>query len=221
MMVLFCCLQKNSSVLQETRATAVSLQERCEQLKNERSSLHKSIQDVSMENDSLRSEVEVLYSRVAVLEMQSKQAELAKVEQQDLMEEIEKLKQCIQQLEDKNGILAEENLKLDKDNKALEFNLQDSAQALKHVFKERDLLKNRISGLLNEIAVLKSQTPEKHGFTDFVHLKRDFNALREEHEKLLKKRSSKTNVLPTLKADTWAVSRIQSGGSVRTATGGV
>ena len=62
---------------------------------------------------------------------------------------------------------------------------------------------------------MKSQTPEKHTFVDFVHLKRDYNALKDEHEKLLKKRVSKTNVLPTLKGDATVVARATSGGTVR------
>jgi len=123
-------------------------------------------------------------------------------------------------LKEKNKTLTEDIEKLDKDNKLLEFNLQDSSQALKHMFKERDLLKNRITGLLNEITALKSQAPEKHTFVDFVHLKRNYSALKEEHEKLLKRRSSKTNALPTLKSDN-SVGRVSSGGSAKSRVGGV
>lgn len=193
-------------------------------MKQEKHNLEKSVRDFSMENESLSTEMDSLKSRIAVLEMQSKLAQASKAEGQDYMMEAAKLKELIQELEGKNETLAEEIDKLDKDNKLLEFNLQDSAQALKHMYKERDLLKNRITGLLNEIAALKSQTPEKHTFVDFVHLKRDYNALKEEHEKLLKRRSSKANVLPTLKAsDTTVVARASSSGTVRSgaAMGGV
>lgn len=172
-----------------------------------------------MENETLSTQVDSLKSRIAVLEMQSKLSQASKAEkgeeEQDKAVEMAKLKELIQELESKNETLTETNDKLDKDNKLLEFNLQDSAQALKHMYKERDLLKNRITGLLNEIAALKSQAPEKHTFVDFVHLKRDYNALKEEHEKLLKRRTSKTNVLPTLKGDTTIVARATSGGTVR------
>lgn len=197
-----------------------SLRQSNEQLKQEKAVLEKSVRDFSMENETLSSDVDRLKSRIAVLEMQSKLAQASKVEEQDQTAEITKLRELIQELEKKNGTLTEEIDKLDKDNKVLEFNIQDSAQALKSMFKERDLLKNRITGLLNEIAALKSQTPEKHTFVDFVHLKRDYNALKEEHEKLLKRRSSKTNALPTLKSDT-SVGRVSSGGSVRSGVGGV
>lgn len=183
-----------------------------------------------MENESLSTEGDRLKSRIAVLEMQSKLAQASKAEGDDLSDhhhhqdqdvEIAKLKEFIQELEGKNETLTEEIDKMDKDNKLLEFNLQDSTQALKHMFKERDLLKNRITGLLNEITALKSQAPaEKHTFVDFVHLKRDYNALKDEHEKLLKRRSSKTNVLPTLKAgNTTVVTRASSGGTVRSGVG--
>jgi len=207
---------KLSSALQEAKATIESLKQNCEQLKQEKSILEKSVRDFSMENESLSTEVDSLKSRIAVLEMQSKLAKASKAEEQDQAMEIANLKELIQELEGKNETLTEEIDKLDKENKLLEFNLQDSAQTLKHMYKERDLLKNRITGLLNEIAALKSQTPEKHTFVDFVHLKRDYNALKEEHEKLLKRRSSKTNVLPTLKAtDSTLVTRASSGGTVR------
>lgn len=211
--------QKLSSALQEAKATIESLKQNCEQLKQEKSILEKSVRDFSMENESLSTEVDSVKSRIAVLEMQSKLAKASKAEEQDQAMEIADLKELIQELEGKNETLTEEIDKLDKENKLLEFNLQDSAQTLKHMYKERDLLKNRITGLLNEIAALKSQTPEKHTFVDFVHLKRDYNALKEEHEKLLKRRSSKTNVLPTLKAtDSTLVTRASSGGTVRSTT---
>lgn len=209
-------LQKFSSALQEAKVTIESLKQNCEQLKEEKGILEKSVRDFSMENESLLTEVDSLKSRIAVLEMQSKLAKASKAEEEDRAIEIANLKELIQELEDKNKTLTEEIDKLDKDNKLLEFNLQDSAQALKHMYKERDLLKNRITGLLNEIAALKSYTPDKHTFVDFVHLKRDYNSLKEEHEKLLKRRSSKTKVLPTLKAtDTTLVTRASSGGTVR------
>ena len=207
-----------SSALQEAKATIESLKQNCEQLKQEKSILEKSVRDFSMENESLSTEVDSLKSKIAVLEMQAKLVKASKAEEQDHAMEIANIKELIQELEGKNITLTEEIDKLDKDNKLLEFNLQDSAQALKHMYKERDLLKNRITVLLNEITALKSQTPDKHTFADFVHLKRDFNALKEEHEKLLKRRSSKTNVLPTLKAsDSTLVTRVSSGGTVRSA----
>ena len=168
-------------------------------MKREKAVLEKAVRDFSTENESLSTEVDKLKSRIAVLEMQSKLAQASKAEEQDQAVEIAKCRELTKELEEKNETLTQEVDKLDKDNKVLEFNIQDSAQALKNMYKERDLLKNRISGLLNEIAALKSQTPEKHTFVDFVHLKRDYNALKDEHEKLLKKRSSKSNALPTLK----------------------
>lgn len=209
-----------SSALQEAKQTIESLKQNCEQLKQEKHALEKSVRDFSMENECLSTEVDSLKSRIAVLEMQSKLAQASKAEEQEQIMEVAKLKELIQELESKNETLTEEIDKLEKDNKLLEFNLQDSAQALKHMYKERDLLKNRITGLLNEIAALKSQTPEKHTFVDFVHLKRDYNALKDEHEKLLKRRSSKSNVLPTLKASD---TRASSSGTVRSAAamGGV
>lgn len=209
-----------SLALQEAKATIKSLSHSSEQLKQEKAVLEVTVRDFSTKNESLSSEVERLKSRIAVLEMQTKLAQASKAEEQDQAAEIARLKEFIQELEGKNATLTEEVDKLDKENKLVEFNLQDSAQALKHMFKERDLLKNRITGLLNEIAALKSQTPEKHTFVDFVHLKRDFNTLKEEHEKLLKRRSSKTNSLPTLKSDS-TVGRASSGGSVRSGVGGV
>lgn len=186
----------------------------------EKAVLEKAVRDFSTENESLSTEVDKLKSRIAVLEMQSKLAQASKAEEQDQAAEIAKFRELIKELEEKNETLTQEVDKLDKDNKVLDFNIQDSARALKNMYKERDLLKNRITGLLNEIAALRSQTPEKHTFVDFVHLKRDYNALKDEHEKLLKKRSSKSNALPTLKSDT-TVGRIPSGGSVRSGVGGV
>lgn len=212
--------QKLSSSLQEAREAIESLSQNNKQLKEERKVLEKSVRDQSMENERLSSEVDRLTSRIAVLEMQSKLARDARAEEKDHSAEITKFKELVEELEGKNRSLSEEIEKLDKENKVLEFNLQDSAQALKSMFKERDLLKNRITGLLNEIAALKSQAPEKHTFVDFVHLKRDYNALKEEHEKLLKRRSSKTNALPTLKSDS-SVARVSSGGTVRSGAGGV
>ena len=209
-----------SLALQEAKASIKSLSQNSEQLRQEKAVLEKTIRDFSTENESLSSEMDRLKSRIAVLEMQAKLAQASKAEEQDQAEEIAKMKELIQELEGKNETLTEEVDKLDKENKVLEFNLQDSAQALKHMFKERDLLKNRITGLLNEIAVLKSQTPEKHTFVDFVHLKRDYNTLKEEHEKLLKRRSSKQNTLPTLKSDS-TVGRVSSGGTVKSGVGGV
>ena len=210
--------QKLSSSLQEAREAIESLSQNNKQLKEERKVLEKSVRDHSMENERLSSEVDRLTSRIAVLEMQSKLARDARAEEKDHSAEITKFKELVEELEGKNRSLSEEIEKLDKENKVLEFNLQDSAQALKSMFKERDLLKNRITGLLNEIAALKSQAPEKHTFVDFVHLKRDYNALKEEHEKLLKRRSSKTNALPTLKSDS-SVARVSSGGTVRSGAG--
>jgi len=208
------------SALQEAKATIESFRQRSEQLKQEKAILEKSVRDFSTENESLKSDVDRLKSRIAVLEMQSKLAQTLKAEGEDQAAEIIKLKEHIQELEGKNKTLTEDIEKLDKDNKLLEFNLQDSSQALKHMFKERDLLKNRITGLLNEITALKSQAPEKHTFVDFVHLKRNYSALKEEHEKLLKRRSSKTNALPTLKSDN-SVGRVSSGGSAKSRVGGV
>ena len=195
-------------------------------MKQEKGVLEKTVNDLSMKNETLSSEVDSLKSRIAVLEMQTKLSREAKAEEQGkAMEtnklkeqdeaEIAKLKGLIQKLESKNEALTEANEKLENGNKLLEFNIQDSAQTLKHMYKERDLLKNRITGLLNEIAAMKSQTPEKHTFVDFVHLKRDYNALKDEHERLLKKRVSKTNVLLTLKGDATVVARATSGGTVR------
>lgn len=221
-----CDTVKLNSALQKSKAAIELLKQNCEQLKQEKGILEKTVQDFSMENETLTSEVDSLKSRIAVLEMQTKLSREAKAEQHGkAMEtnklkeqddaEIAKLKELIQELESKNETLSEANEKLENNNKLLEFNLQDSAQSLKHMYKERDQLKNRITGLLNEIAAIKSQTPEKHAFVDFVHLKRDYNALKDEHEKLLKKRVSKMNVLPTLKGDTTVSTRATSSGTVR------
>lgn len=211
---------KLNSALQEAKVTIDSLKGNSEQLTREKAVLEKAVRDFSTENESLSTEVDKLKSRIAVLEMQSKLAQASKAEEQDQAAEIAKFRELIKELEEKNETLTQEVDKLDKDNKVLDFNIQDSARALKNMYKERDLLKNRITGLLNEITALRSQTPEKHTFVDFVHLKRDYNALKDEHEKLLKKRSSKSNALPTLKSDT-IVGRIPSGGSVRSGVGGV
>ena len=146
--------------------------------------------------------------------MQSKLAQAAKTEMPDNSAELAKLQDLTQDLEQKNKSLAGQVDKLEKDKQVLEYNLQDSSQALKHAFKERDLLKNRITGLLKEIAALKSQTQERSTFADFVHLKRDYNTLKDEHDKLLKRRSSKTNALPTLKSDS-SVGWMSSGASLR------
>lgn len=207
-----------SAALEEAKATIESFRKSSEELKLERGVLQKTVRDLSTENESFSAEVDRLRSRVAVLEMQSKLAQAAKAEVQDHAGEMSKLQGLIQELEQKNKTLSEKVDKLESDKNVLEYNLQDSAQALKHVFKERDLLKNRITELLNEIAALKSQTQEKNTFVDFVHLKRDYNALRDEHDKLLKRRSSKTNALPTLKSDS-SVGWMSRGGSLKSLTG--
>ena len=100
-----------------------------------------------MKNETLSSEVDSLKSRIAVLEMQTKLSREAKAEEQGkAMEtnklkeqdeaEIAKLKGLIQKLESKNEALTEANEKLENGNKLLEFNIQDSAQTLKHMKKE-------------------------------------------------------------------------------------
>ena len=148
------------------------------------------------------------------MEMQSKLAQATKVEIPDNTAELANLQDLTQLLEQKNETLAEQVDRLENDKQVLEYSLQDSSQALKHAFKERDLLKNRITGLLKEVAALKSQTQERSTFADFVHLKRDYNTLKDEHDKLLKRRSSKTNALPTLKSDS-SVGWMSSRGSLR------
>ena len=132
--------QKLSSSLQEAREAIESLSQNNKQLKEERKVLEKSVRDHSMENERLSSEVDRLTSRIAVLEMQSKLARDARAEEKDHFAEITKFKELVEELEGKNGSLSEEIEKLDKENKVLEFNLQDSAQALKSMFKERDLM---------------------------------------------------------------------------------
>ncbi|XP_067055397.1 uncharacterized protein [Acropora muricata] len=205
---------KLSAALQEAKATIESFKQNSQQLKQEKAVLEKTVRDFCTENESLSSEVDRLRSRVAVLEMQSKLAQATKVEIPDNTAELANLQDLTQLLEQKNRSLAEQVDRLENDKQVLEYSLQDSSQALKHAFKERDLLKNRITELLKEVAALKSQTQERSTFADFVHLKRDYNTLKDEHDKLLKRRSSKTNALPTLKSDS-SVGWMSSRGSLR------
>lgn len=205
---------KLSAALQEANATIESFKQNSQQLKQEKAVLEKTVREFCTENESLSSEVDRLRSRVAVLEMQSKLAQATKVEIPDNSAELANLQDLTQLLEQKNESLAEQVDRLENDKQVLEYSLQDSSQALKHAFKERDLLKNRITGLLKEVAALKSQTQERSTFADFVHLKRDYNTLKDEHDKLLKRRSSKTNALPTLKSDS-SVGWMSSRGSLR------
>lgn len=205
---------KLSAALQEAKATIESFKQNSQQLKQEKAGLEKTVREFCTENESLSSEVDRLRSRVAVLEMQSKLAQATKVEIPDNTAELANLQDLTQLLEQKNESLAEQVDRLENDKQVLEYSLQDSSQALKHAFKERDLLKNRITGLLKEVAALKSQTQERSTFADFVHLKRDYNTLKDEHDKLLKRRSSKTNALPTLKSDS-SVGWMSSRGSLR------
>lgn len=205
---------KLSAALQEAKATIESFKQNSQQLKQEKAVLEKTVREFCTENESLSSEVDGLRSRVAVLEMQSKLAQATKVEIPDNSAELANLQNLTQLLEQKNESLAEQVDRLENDKQVLEYSLQDSSQALKHAFKERDLLKNRITGLLKEVAALKSQTQERSTFADFVHLKRDYNTLKDEHDKLLKRRSSKTNALPTLKSDS-SVGWMSSRGSLK------
>lgn len=205
---------KLSAALQEAKATIESFKQNSQQLKQEKAVLEKTVREFCTENESLSSEVDRLRSRVAVLEMQSKLAQATKVEIPDNSAELANLQDLTQLLEQKNESLAEQVDRLENDKQVLEYSLQDSSQALKHAFKERDLLKNRITGLLKEVAALKSQTQERSTFADFVHLKRDYNTLKDEHDKLLKRRSSKTNALPTLKSDS-SVGWMSSRGSLK------
>lgn len=205
---------KLSAALQEAKATIESFKQNSQQLKQEKTVLEKTVREFCTENESLSSEVDRLRSRIAVLEMQSKLAQATKVEIPDNSAELANLQHLTQLLEQKNESLAEQVDRLENDKQVLEYSLQDSSQALKHAFKERDLLKNRITGLLKEVAALKSQTQERSTFADFVHLKRDYNTLKDEHDKLLKRRSSKTNALPTLKSDS-SVGWMSSRGSLR------
>ncbi|XP_029207117.2 uncharacterized protein PFB0145c-like [Acropora millepora] len=205
---------KLSAALQEAKTTIESFKQNSQQLKQEKAGLEKTVREFCTENESLSSEVDRLRSRVAVLEMQSKLAQATKVEIPDNSAELANLQDLTQLLEQKNESLVEQVDRLENDKQVLEYSLQDSSQALKHAFKERDLLKNRITGLLKEVAALKSQTQERSTFADFVHLKRDYNTLKDEHDKLLKRRSSKTNALPTLKSDS-SVGWMSSRGSLR------
>lgn len=205
---------KLSAALQEAKATIESFKQNSQQLKQEKAVLEKTVREFCTENESLSSEVDRLRSRIAVLEMQSKLAQATKVEIPDNSAELANLQDLTQLLEQKNESLAEQVDRLENDKQVLEYSLQDSSQALKHAFKERDLLKNRITGLLKEVAALKSQTQERSTFADFVHLKRDYNTLKDEHDKLLKRRSSKTNALPTLKSDS-SVGWMSSRGSLK------
>ncbi|XP_074618637.1 uncharacterized protein LOC141877517 [Acropora palmata] len=205
---------KLSAALQEAKATIESFKQNSQQLKQEKAVLEKTVREFCTENESLSSEVDRLRSRVAVLEMQSKLAQAAKAEIPDNSAELANLQDLTQLLEQKNESLVEQVDRLENDKQVLEYSLQDSSQALKHAFKERDLLKNRITELLKEVAALKSQTQERSTFADFVHLKRDYNTLKDEHDKLLKRRSSKTNALPTLKSDS-SVGWMSSRGSLR------
>ncbi|XP_032225435.2 serine/threonine-protein kinase MRCK alpha [Nematostella vectensis] len=172
------------------------------------------IKTLTCENESMQKSMDNLCRDVKVMKMQQKQSrdltfKMCCETQTDLLgDELESMEEKFFNYEKENSLLRGTIKSNESLIGTLEFNLQDSTQTLKLLYKERDLLKNRITGLLDEIKELRSQKPEsKQTFSDFVQLKRDFTNLRDEHEKLLKKRSAKPNVLPCLTADAKTVTR--------------
>ena len=209
----------------ESQAKIRLLESFIEQLKKEKEGVEKDFGKSEVENESLRSDLGKLNTRVDVLQIQLKNSqETCTVTEQSTeqwKQEIERLQHHVSSLQEEKMEITKKYKELQENKKegektisALEFNLQDSTQTLKLLYKERDLLKNRITCLLSEIFALKTQTPESSTFADFVELKREYCSLREEHDKLLKKRNSKPNMLPSLKADSTTVKRrVGSGGS--------
>jgi chromosome segregation ATPase len=223
MQCFFLSFQVSQSKLQDSQSAIESYKKENRELKEAKSALQKGIRELTCENDSLRTSLNALKTKVKVLEVQLRQ-EREVVEPQPhqppgATSESKQLKEHISQLETFIVELKEENVEKEHAISALEFSLQDSSQALKNLYKERDLLKNRIAGLLNEIEVIRYQAPEpKQTFSEYIQLKRDFTSLRDEHEKLLKKRSSKPNILPCLTADAKTVARTYGGSSLRSKT---
>lgn len=218
----------SKSKLEDTHSTLEAIKKENSELQDAKVTLQKGIRELTCENDSLRKSLDVLKTNVKVLEVQLRQQQEAREkaaieptpeQPTDLTLEVKQLKDHIFELETNIGELKEENGEKEKVICSLEFSLQDSSQALKSLYKERDLLKNRIAVLLGEIEVLRFQAPEtKQTFSEYVQLKRDFGSLRDEHEKLLKKRGSKPNILPCLTADSKTVARTFSGNSWKSRT---
>lgn len=212
--------------IEELQATIESCKKQNSELEDAKLMLQKGIRELTCENDALRKSLESVNKRVKVLEVQIRQAREARETAEknkpepsvDLTPKVQQLETQIKEME---SVL--EELQCDNKEKAmtiesLEFCVQDSSQTLKQLYKERDLMKNRIAGLLSEIEVLKNQSPSEprsSSFLEYVQLKRDFTALRDEHDKLLKKRPSKPNILPCLTADSRTVARTFSGGSIK------
>lgn len=195
-----------------------SLKNSNEQLRLNNQQLVNETRDLRQEKDSFKAKVESLNVKMAALEIQTNSTQASATQNQELSSEIDQLTKRLRDLENENGEEKEKNVEMQQEIKSLKFGLQDATQSLKRMYKERDLLKNTITGLLNEIQALKSQVPEQHTFVDFVHLKREYNTLKDEHQKLLvKRKSSKPNILPTLKPEpVSSVPRVASGDSIRT-----
>jgi len=212
--------------IEKLEETILSYKKQNTDLEDAKLALQKGIRELTRENDALRTSLESVNKRVKVLEVQIRQAREAKetVEKNkpepslDLTPKVKQLETQINELEKAIEELTSDNQEKVMTIESLEFCVQDSSQTLKQLYKERDLMKNRIAGLLSEIEILKNHSPSEprsSAFLEYVQLKRDFTTLRDEHDKLLKKRSSKPNMLPCLTADARTVARTFSGGSIK------
>lgn len=213
--------------IQELQSTIDSYKKQNEDLEEAKLALQKGIRELTRENDALRTSLESVNKKVKVLEVRMRQAKEERVEAEknkpeptpDLEPQVKQLQEQVQNLEKIAEGLKSENQEKSLTIESLQFSVQDSSQSLKHLYKERDLLKNRIAGLLSEIEALKFQNPppepKQSTFSEYIQLKRDFTALRTEHDKLLKKRGSKPNILPCLTADSRTITRTLSGSSTK------
>ena len=172
----------------------------------------KEIVQLKQEKQSSQDELERLNVLLASLEIQKNEAQAEASRYRHLPSELDQLKQSLQDAKVQNSELTEVKNRNDQELQALRLSLEDATQSLKHMYKERDLLKNTITGLISEIEALKSQVPQQHTFVDFVQLKREYISLKDEHQRLLKRKGSKPNLLPTLKPEH---PRVSSGESTR------
>lgn len=216
----------SQSKIEELQATIESYKKQNNELEEAKLTLQKGIRELTRENDALRTSLESVNTKVKVLEVQVRQAREARKEAinsqpeptEDLKPQVKQLEAQVKQLQKIVDELATDNKEKALTIESLEFCVQDSSQSLKQLYKDRDLMKNRIAGLLGEIEILKNQSPvepRSSSFLEYVQLKRDFTTLRDEHDKLLKKRGSKPNILPCLTADSRTVARTFSGSSIK------
>ena len=205
-------------MLIEAQDKVQSLENSNIQLKREKEEIERGLKLDDVERSSLKAELGKVIMRKSILEIQVKNIERTALEpsmtkETEQMAEFQRLQ--IASLQEKNCKISKKNEELERVKQeqkeamtALEFNLQDSTKTIKLLYRERDLLKNRISSLLNEITAQKVQEPDNSAtFSDFVELKRAYNSLREEHNALLAKWSSRRIVLPSLKGDFTTVRR--------------